>query len=370
MASDECALALHVLIMQARAAAAVDRTNAASEWLLQALARHVTGICAKVARAVELSGKRLDDAAEDADANAKLAWAALLGHAAHSALDAAPPPVFAFEHQVDWLVLPIAQLNLADSDVFSLHRVFSADFDAARTSISGQGLTAFDPSDGPEARQQNIIRILPYDVDGNVAEWVTTTDIGLELVSHGACNATTLSYEVTADRDGWHVVYCIGVQPDNVGVNLYICKALVWKSLVRADTPLSAAKRAQNIKAKRVVAIATALSTHADVQEDVCNAMYHCIYFGGGAEGARKVLVAGGHRVAITALGAFSTNAEVLYEACYALFRIFYYGGVDAKAAVCAVDDTLMDKLRRASAVLRAAGLFEDPAAEVRDFLQ
>ena len=361
----------HILKMQARAAAAIGATNAASGSLLEALARHAANIHARATRSVKLNKKRLDDATEEADTNAKqlIAWAALLGHAAHSALNAAPPPVFAIQNLCNWLVLPVA--NLADVDLSLLHHVFSADFDASRTSISGQGLTAFDPADGPEARQQNAICIIPRDVDGNLAEWVTATDIRLELVSLGADTETTLMFDITSEQDGWRVVYLIGGQPENICINLYICETLVWKSSVRADTPLSVTRAnairdkhddATQADANDLVGIATAFPTDADVQFLVYNAMWK-LAWGGKAEGVRKVLVAGGHRVAITALGAFSTNAGVLCMACLALFLIARKGGADAKAAIRAVDG-VMDKLRQASDVITATG-WDDTAAKV-----
>ena len=295
--------------MQARAAAAVVATNAASDSVLEALARHAANIHATATRSVKLNEKRLDDAAEEADTNAKqlIAWAALLGHAAHSALNAAPPPVFSIQNLCNWLVLPVA--NLADVDLSLLHRVFSAGIDAARTSISGQGLTAFDPSDGPEARKQNIICIIPRDADGNVSEWVTANDIRLELQAPNA--ETTLMFDITSEQDGWRVVYSIGGQPQNICVNLYICEALVWKGSVRAETPSSAVTRAKAISdkfgtatqadANDLVAVASAFPTDADVQENVCYAMGYIAALGK-AEGARILIAAGCHRVAITAL--------------------------------------------------------------------
>ena len=362
----------HILKMQARAAAAVVATNAASDSVLEALARHAANIHATATHSVKLSEKRLDDAAEEADTNAKqlLAWAALLGHAAHSAFDA---PVFTSQNSTHWFVLPVA--NLTDVDLSLLHRVFYAGIDAARTSISGQGLMAFDPSDGPEARQQNVICIIPRDADGNFAEWVAATDIRLELVSPGADTETTLMFDITADQDGWRVVYIIGGHPENICFNLYICEALVWKGVARAETPLSAATRAQAISAKEaaatqadandLVAIATAFPTDAYVQYNVCYALWNIVY-SGRDESAHKVLVAGGHRVAVAALG--STDAEVLKLACWVLYRIAVYGGADARAAICAVDGTLMDKLRHASDVIRAAGvLWPDWAATLGD---
>ena len=177
----------HILKMQARAAAAIVATNAASGCLLEALARHVADIHARAARLFDLHGKRLDDAADEADINAKqlLARVALLEYYTDNAFDA---PVLNFENPFNWFALPVA--NLADVDLSLLHRVFSAGIDVARTSISGQGLTAFDPSDGPEARQQNVICIIPRDTDGIIADWVTATDIRLSMQSPIHCNAT------------------------------------------------------------------------------------------------------------------------------------------------------------------------------------
>ena len=116
----------HVLKMQARAAAAVQATNAASDSLLHAFARHVADVHARAPRVAHMSQKRLVDAAEEADTNAKqlIAWAAIMEHSAHDAFDA---PVFAFQNLCNWLVLPVA--NLADVDLYLLHRVFSVGID-------------------------------------------------------------------------------------------------------------------------------------------------------------------------------------------------------------------------------------------------
>ena len=364
----------HILKMQARAVAAVQATNAASVSVLHALACHVADVHARATRAVKLNEKRLNDAAEEADINAKqlIALTALLKYYAYDAFDAL---VFNFKNpSYCWLALLVA--NFDDVDLSLLHRVFSAGIDAARTSVHGQGLTAFDPSDGPEARQQNVICILPRDADGNLAEWVTATDIRLELVSPG--EETTLSFDITGDQDGWRVVYIIAGRPDNICINLYICKALVCKGLVRAETPASAAERAKAIGAKKaaatqadchdLVGIATAFPTDADVQEKVCDAMRVLAAFGY-AGGARKLIAAGGHRVAIAALGVFSTNARASQVACRALHYIACHGGADAIAAMCAVDG-VMDKLRQASDVMRAAGRIDLAAATVLAWLK
>ena len=81
------------------------------------------------------------------------------------------------------------------------------------------------------------------------------------------------------------------------------------------------------------------------------------VAYGGKIEGARKLIAAGGHRVAISALGAFSTNAVVLAEACFSLYWIVVCGDVNAKAAIRAVDGTFMDKLRQAYVAIQAAGI-------------
>ena len=233
-------------------------------------------------------------------------------------------------------------------------------------------------SNRPEARKQNVICILPRDADGNLAELVTANDIRLELVSLGADTETTLTFDIISDQDGWRVVYSIGGQPQNICINLYICEALVLKGPVRAETPASAVTRAQAIVAKRdaatqadaddLVAIGTAFPTDVVVQYNVCYALWNIVYCGRDGS-AHKVLVAGGHRVAVAALGAYSTNAIVLNaivlrKACEALNNIAYYGGADAKAAIRAVDGTLMDKLQHASDVITSTGE-SDYAADV-----
>ena len=117
--------------MQVRAAAAVQATNAASDFLPEALALHVMDVHAKATRVAHMSQKRLCDAAEEADTNAKqlIACAKLLGYSAYDAFDA---PVFAFDHPTNWLVFSVANLANVDLNVSLLHRVFSAGIDAAR----------------------------------------------------------------------------------------------------------------------------------------------------------------------------------------------------------------------------------------------
>ena len=150
------------------------------------------------------------------------------------------------------------------------------------------------------------------------------------------------------------------------------CGGAVWLC-AQAETPAAAVTRAKAIGAKGraatqadandLVGIATAFPTDADVQCNVCDAMVNIPAYGG-AEGARKLLAAGGHRVAVAALGAFSTNARVLAQACVALYYIAHYGGADAIAAIRAVDG-VRDKLRQASDVIKAAGWKNDYAALV-----
>ena len=141
---------------------------------------------------------------------------------------------------------------------------------------------------------------------------------------------------------------------------------------MQAETPAAAVTRANAIGAKEaaatqadaddLVGIATAFPTDADVQYNVCEAMRDIAYCGE-AESARKLLAAGGHRVAVAALGAFSTNAEVLKVACWALYWIAVNSDADAKTAIRAVDG-VMDKLRQASDVIKAGGEW-DSAADV-----
>jgi len=137
---------------------------------------------------------------------------------------------------------------------------------------------------------------------------------------------------------------------------------------VQGETPAAAVTRAKAIGAKRaaatqadchdLVGIATAFPTDAGVQENVCYAMGRIAAYGK-AEGARKLLAAGGHCAAVAALHACSTNARVLYRACEALYCIAHFGGADAVAAIRAVDGTLIDKLRQASRVIKAAGEYD-----------
>jgi hypothetical protein len=111
-----------------------------------------------------------------------------------------------------------------------------------------------------------------------------------------------------------------------------------------------------------LVGIATAFSTDAEVQYNVCNAMVTIAVYGK-AEGAHKLLAAGGHRVAVAALHACSTNVGVLARAFWVLYHIAAHGGADAKAAIRAVDGTLIEKLRQACDVVTAAGLWDEVTA-------
>ena len=152
-----------------------------------------------------------------------------------------------------------------------------------------------------------------------------------------------------------------------------MCGGALWLC-VQAETPAAAVTRAKAIKAKGaastqadchdLVGIATAFPTDADVQYNVCFAMVRIADYGG-AEGARKLLAAGGHCAAVAALHTFSTNARVLHWACGALWRIARYGGADAVAAIRAVDGTLIDKLTQARDVIRASMPWSDTAAKV-----
>ena len=136
---------------------------------------------------------------------------------------------------------------------------------------------------------------------------------------------------------------------------------------VQAETPAAAVTRAQAIKAKYgtatqadaddLVGIATAFPTDADVQKNVCDAMDDIAYYGE-AKGARILIAAGGHRVAVAALGAFSTNREALHLACRALYYVAAYGGADAITSVRAVDGSI-NKLRQASGAMRATSEFD-----------
>ena len=109
------------------------------------------------------------------------------------------------------MVLCVASVQ-ADVDIAQLHRIFSNDIDAARSSVSGQGLTAFDRAASAAARQQNVIYVVPRDVDGAIVEWVTATDISLALLPGVVTSGLFLSYEVGAadSAEGWRVVYTVG----------------------------------------------------------------------------------------------------------------------------------------------------------------
>jgi len=138
-------------------------------------------------------------------------------------------------------------------------------------------------------------------------------------------------------------------------------KGRVW-AITRARA--MGAKRAAITQADchHLVGIATAFPTDSDVQYNVCKAMWSIAAYGK-AEGARKLLAAGGHRVAVAALHARPTNAKVLARACWALWYIAHYCGADAKAAIRAVDGTFIDKLRQACDVITAVGLWDEVTA-------
>ena len=141
---------------------------------------------------------------------------------------------------------------------------------------------------------------------------------------------------------------------------------------MQGETPAAAVTRAKAIGAKRaaatqadandLVAIATAFPTHAVIQCVVGYVMAG-IAACGKTEAVHKLITAGGHRVAVAALDSSSRNARVLNKACEVLYHIARDGGADAKAAIRAVDG-VMDKLRQASDVIRAAGEY-DYAAKV-----
>ena len=222
---------------------------------------------------------------------------------------------------------------------------------------------------------------MPRDADGNIAEWVKATDIGLTVQAPDA--ETTLSLEVTAIGDGWRVVYCVGVRVDNVMINLYINNGLVWKGTVRAQTPATAITRlttilnkfskrldvsliAGAIDCQELVGIAVAFPTDAGVNKLVYYLMYR-IAVDGGYVGVCNLLKVGGHRVAISALDTFLTNVKVLYEVCYALRTIVC--NADARDEMRAVGGTFMDKLWQASNGFAAAGLHDNPAHQLLRYL-
>ena len=335
-----------ILNMQARAAAAVVNANACTDLLLAALAQYSSDMHARAARVARFKEKQLDDSAAEAYISAKqwMSWAALLKHAAHDVLDA--PPMFTFEIPTNGHVLVMP----AGIDVSSLHRVVSEGIDVARSNIYGQGLTAFDPSDTIAARQQNVICILPCGADGGVVEWVTASDIHMALTSQSSCGETTLAFEVFADNGGWRVVYVIGGSASTVELQICVHTVPFWQGRVQAGTPTAAVARIMAIKLEtatvayiaELVSIAAAFPDNADINGRVLNSF---MFFDG-----NDLLAAGAHCTAMAAIDVFSTNASILNVACKVLYLILLQTGTDA---ICASDDTFINKLRHASEIVQ-----------------
>jgi hypothetical protein len=96
-----------------------------------------------------------------------------------------------------------------------------------------------------------------------------------------------------------------------------------------------------------LVGIADAFPGSRRVQFETCQFMW-CI--AQSEEGARMIVAAGGHRLAMQNLLSDTTEQPVKRMAHLALVNILRQGDAKAKAAVFALDNDLKDKLRRAAA--------------------
>ena len=234
--------------MVARAADAVSNSVARSNTLLAKGARYTAAVrCAADHTAERLRKHLEDDVIAEADSNAEqlASWSAVSNallpcvywsDSAYSAVLLGDELLFSSTRTTTpWAVLCVASVQ-TEVDATQLHRLSSIGIDAARSSVSGQGLTAFDPSDSAAARQQNVIGVVPRDVDGVIAEWVTPADISLTLLPDCMASGLSLSYDVTADGDGWRVAYTVGgvcTDPTTISLQLGINGVRLWQGDVR-----------------------------------------------------------------------------------------------------------------------------------------
>ena len=206
-------------------------------------AKFTVAVRSAATHTAETTYKHLDDIIEEADTNTKqlASWSALSASSlcvswsdtAYSAVLLGDALLFASTTPTPWVVLCVAPSGL---DVAQLHRLSSSGIDAARSSVSGQGLTAYDPSDSAAARQQNVIYVVPRDVDGAIAEWATPADISLTLLPDCMASGLSLSYDVTADGDGWRVAYTVGrvsTGPTTISLQLDVNDVRLWQGDVR-----------------------------------------------------------------------------------------------------------------------------------------
>ena len=230
--------------MVARAADAVSSTVACDGTLLAASAQYTAAVrCAADCTAKMLCKHMDDDAIVEADTNAEQL-------ASWSALTALSPPcvdwfdsaavlgdtlLFSLTTPTPSVVLCVASVQ---TDAAQLHRIYSSDIDTTRSTVNGQGLTAYDPSAGAAVRQQNVIYVVPRDVDGAIVEWVTPADISLSLMLNCMDSGLSLWYDVDAvnSADGWRVAYAVdgdSTEVSTISLQLDVRRVQLWHGDVR-----------------------------------------------------------------------------------------------------------------------------------------
>ena len=212
---------------------AVTTTVAYSGALLALSAEYAASTRLDADRIAKMSRKHLeDDVIFEAGANIKqlASWSAFSASLscidwsdfAYSAVLLGDELLFSSTTTAPLAVFCVASVQV-DVDVMQLlHRICSRDIDITRSTVSGQGLTAFDPLASAAARQQNIIHVVPRDADGVIADWVTATDICLTLLPHGV----DLSFDVDVCEEGWRVTYTVrGVSTagSRISLQLDVC---------------------------------------------------------------------------------------------------------------------------------------------------
>ena len=237
--------------MVARAADAVSTTVARSNTLLAAGAQYTAAVRSAADRNAKMLHKHLeDDVIAEADSNVEqlASWSALSASSpcvdcfdfAYSAVLLGDASIFSSTAFTPFVVLCVASVE-TDVDVAHLHRIFSSDIDAARSTVGGQGLLAFDPEDSAAARQQNVIHVVPRDVDGVIVKWVTSADISLALLPGVVIFGLLLSYDVCADAEGWRVAYTVGgarTGESTIRLQLHVNGVRLWQGEVMVRVAL------------------------------------------------------------------------------------------------------------------------------------
>ena len=217
--------------MLARADCALRNAAHNADNLLAAGAHCAAAARAAAHRKARISTKTHEDTIEEADTNTKqlAAWAALANSSGQIPTPLQSLTPFQTRTPTHCLITCVAPMLQTHDE--QTHRLYTANIDATRSSVSGQGLLAFDPSEGHEARQQNVIRIVPRDADGNLADWVTPDDIRLVVLSPSA--DTTLTFEVAANGEGWTVAYVCYGSPTDIVLQLSILNVTLWQGSLR-----------------------------------------------------------------------------------------------------------------------------------------